>query len=387
MVCSIKIIMRVYLDNAATTPLTNLVKEDIIDVMNKYHGNPSSIHFHGRTSRSKIEASRKTIARLINASVGEIFFNSSATEGTNQLLTKSIEDLSVKHLVISPDVHPCILNPAIALSNKNPNVKLSYVKVDNTGKIIAEDLINILKSTNEKTLVSVLYANNELGTINDMNSISNICMDHGALLHCDAVQYIGKRNIDLNKLKVSFLTATGHKFHAPKGIGFIYMNSENIIGSYIKGGAQERNMRAGTENIIGISALATALEESYKLCKERVAHHRALKKYMIDKINQTFNDVIVNGSTDTEQSMDHILNLSFPPSDKAELLMFNLDIAGVCASSGSACSSGIAKDSHVLKAINHPPNRKAIRFSFSHFNTFEEIDFVIEVLKKNVEVD
>ena len=376
---------KVYLDNAATTPLTDVVKNTLVDSIEDLFGNPSSIHHYGRISRSKLEASRRTIANILNTSVGEIFFSSSATESTNHIINKCVLDLNVNRIIVSPAAHPCIINPAIELKKYHPKLKVEFVKVDNRGRVDLNSLNEILNESNEETLVSLMLANNELGTINDFKSISELCDRDNCLLHCDAVQYLGKRPINLQDLKVSFLTGTGHKFHAPKGIGFLYMNNDNLISPFIHGGSQERNIRGGTENLYGILAMASALEDAINHMDTRRNKHRELKYYMVKEVEKHFSNVSINGGNTPEDSMDHILNLSFPPSERSQMLLFNLDIAGICASSGSACSAGIPKDSHVLEAIKHPSERVAIRFSFSHLNTIEEIDYTIKVLKENLD--
>jgi cysteine desulfurase len=375
---------KIYLDNAATTPLTQSVKEVMHDAINNLFGNPSSIHHFGRISRAKIEASRKTIANLLNVSVGEIFFSSSATESTNHLITKSTQDLGIKRIITSPDAHPCILNSAEELS-KSTNVKMSLVKINHRGQVDLLDLEKLLSSENSSTLVTLMLANNEIGTINDFDKISIICKKFNALLHCDAVQYLGKRKLDLEKMQVSFLTGSGHKFHGPKGIGFLYMNNKNIISPFIRGGSQERNVRGGTENLFGIIAMSTALRDAHNHMEERINVHKKLKYHMIHRIQTEFENVLINGYDNPEKSMDHILNVSFALSEKSKMLLFNLDISGISASSGSACSAGIPKDSHVLESIGHPKDRVAIRFSFSHLNSIEEINYTIKVLKENLD--
>lgn len=373
---------RIYLDNASTTPLTDYVKEVLFKSYEDNYGNPSSIHQHGRVSRSLIEQARKKIANTIKASVGEIFFTSSASEANNMILKRSVLDLDVEHFVYSPTEHPCVIKSLETIKLEYPHVQLTRLDVDHKGNISLDQLKQILESTEDTTMVTLMYANNELGTLHDVNAIGRLCLDNQAYFHSDVVQYIGKRDINVNDTYFSFLTSSAHKYHGPKGVGFFYMNSENIINPYIHGGAQERNMRAGTENLHGIIAMAAALEESINKSDERRAHHQSLKYRFIDRLTHEFLDIKINGETDTEKAMDHIVSVSFPPTDRVDMLMFNLDISGVSASSGSACSSGIESDSPVLIAIGHPSDRKTIRFSFSHLTTSDEIDQTIEILKK-----
>lgn len=374
--------MRIYFDNASSTPLTDVVKEELIDGYTNHFGNPSSIHHHGRQSRSLLESARKKIANRLKASVGEIFFTSSATEANNMILKRSIIDLGVTRIISSPTEHHCVLYSLEAILKEHPKVEVIMLDVDQNGSINLDDLEELLQDQDAITMVSLMYVSNELGTIHDIPAISKLCQKHHILLHSDVVQYIGKRPIDVSQTYFSFLTSSAHKYHGPKGVGFFYMNEDNIISPYIHGGAQERNMRAGTENLHGIMAMATALDDACENAQTRAVHHRQLKHHFMDRLSKEFEDIKINGETDIDKSIDHILSVSFPPTDKVDMLMFNLDIGGVSASSGSACSSGIESDSHVLLAIGHPSDRKTIRFSFSHMNTIDEVDTVIELLKR-----
>lgn len=370
---------RVYLDNASTTPLDPRVQTRMIEVMKKHYGNPSSIHHHGRHARSIIEDARKRVANVIKASIGEVFFTSSATEANNMILKNCAEYLGVTHIVSSPTEHHCVLHSLDYLASEH-NIKISLLDVDERGNISLDQLKELI-SGSEKTLVSLMLGNNEIGTMIDLTAVSAICAEsEGTLFHTDSVQAMGKYEIDVNKTPVSFLTGTAHKFHGPKGVGFFYMNDENIIPPFIHGGAQERNMRAGTENVIGIAGMAEALDIAISELTAVSEHVNALRKHFIHRLTSEFDDVDINGNMD-ELRLDHIVSVSFPPTEKADMLMFNLDISGISASSGSACSSGIENDSHVLVAIGHPAERKTIRFSFSKFNVKEEVDHVIEKLK------
>lgn len=364
----------IYLDHAATTPLITPVIEEMTRVMSDHYGNASSIHYHGRQAKTIVEQARKTVALELSASLGEIFFCSTATEAHNMILFQSVNHLGVKRIISSPLEHHCILHTLEHIS-EHSDTEVIYLNVDHQGQLDYDQLATLLNEE-PKTLVSLMYVNNELGNINNIQLVSDLCQEHNALFHCDTVQGIGKLKIDLNETPMAFAAGSAHKFNGPKGVGFFYMNSENIIPPMILGGAQERNMRAGTENVYGISGLATALSYAANERAERAAHIKALNQYFRQKLDEVLVDIKINGTN----QIDNILSVSFPPSEKADLLMFNLDISGISASSGSACSSGIALDSHVLTAINHPTDRKTIRFSFSHLNTMEEIDYVIEKL-------
>ncbi|MFZ1561245.1 MAG: cysteine desulfurase family protein [Saprospiraceae bacterium] len=371
--------MRIYLDNASTTPMLPEVIDYMTEVMHNDFGNPSSIHQHGRKAKSIIENARKTVAKVINASLGEVFFTSSATEANNMILKNAVQDLGVQRIISSPTEHHCILHTLDYLTHHH-KCEVIYLRVDAYGIIDYQQLEDLLSGTSLKTLVSIMHGNNEIGTMSDTIKIGALCHKYSALYHCDAVQTIGKYPIDVQASYISFLSGSAHKFHGPKGVGFVFISNENIITPYIHGGAQERNMRAGTENVTGIAGLAKALEiisDSTDSNKEKIL---SLRKLFKDKLLSEFQDITFNGSQEGD-FLAHVLSVSFPPGPKADMLVMNLDIAGISASSGSACSAGIEEDSHVLVAIGHPAERKTIRFSFSPFNTENEINYTIEKLK------
>lgn len=370
--------MRVYLDNAATTQIDAPVIETMTKVMFEHYGNPSSIHSEGRSSRSLIEGARKIVANCINASIGEVFFTSGGTESNNMAIKCSVRDLGVTRIITSPTEHHCVLHTIESLGANA--VTVEYLDVDSKGRFDLNQLKNILKSSNKKTLVSLMHSNNEIGTMIDLDQIGELCQEHGALFHTDTVQTMGYYPIDVSKGNINFLTGSSHKFHGPKGCGFIYINGDNSLKPFIDGGAQERNMRGGTENIYGIVGLAKALNDSCNNMTERAALMSELKEYFIQKLSKSFNEIQFNGDYNGA-SHYKVLSVSFPLSPKSELLLLNLDIVGVSASGGSACSSGAEKGSHVIEALKGDPTRKSIRFSFSHHNTKEEIDFVIEKLE------
>ncbi len=375
--------MRVYFDNAATTPLDPIVIEAMTKVMRENFGNPSSIHREGRTARSIIEKARKSIANSINASIGEIFFTSGGTESTNMALKCSVRDLGVQRIITSRMEHHCVLHPIESLE-KTHDITLEFVDIDKCGRVDYDQLNILLENSDKKTLVSLMHANNEIGTVADMDKISNICQAHDALYHSDTVQTMGHFPIDVEKTKINFLTGSAHKFHGPKGVGFVYINGDSMIKPYIDGGAQERNMRGGTENFYGIVGLAKALEMAIAGMEERHTHINGLRQYLKDQLTQNFEDIQFNGCQ--ENYLYTVLSVSFPPHPKSDMMMLNLDISGISASGGSACSSGAEKGSHVLESINAAAGRRTIRFSFSHFNTKEEVDFLLEKLKNIIEI-
>ena len=374
--------MRVYFDNAATTPIAPEVVEVMTHALKNLYGNPSSIHADGRMARMAIEDARKTIANSIKASIGEIFFTSGGTESNNMILKNAVRDLGVRRIISSPIEHHCVLNTLESLQ-KTSDIVVNFVKIDEKGRVDLKHLDEILRGSREKTLVSLMHANNEIGTMIDLNAVATVCETHKALFHSDTVQTIGYFPIDVSKTKIHFLTGAAHKFHGPKGVGFAFINTETMIKPFIDGGSQERNMRGGTENVAGIVGMAKALELAYEDIENRVYKITSLRNYLKINLLEIFEDI--QFIENTEGSYHYkVLNVSFPHSPKSELLLFNLDIAGISASGGSACSSGAEGGSHVLDALDIDPSRKCIRFSFSHYNTIEEVDYVIEKLKKVV---
>ena len=370
--------MKVYLDNAATTPMQPQVLELMTKVMKETHGNPSSIHQAGRKARTIIEDARKRVAGHLQASTGEIFFTSSATESNNMILHCSVRDLGVQRIISSPTEHPCVINSLKSITSLF-GIEVDFLSVDKQGNVNLEELDQKLQDNAKKTLVSLMHGNNEIGTMLDLERVSNICVKHDTLLHTDAVQSIGKYPIDLSKTKVNFLSASGHKIYGPKGIGMMYINNENNIEAFIQGGGQERKMRSGTENVYGIAGFAEALDW---LVENREMHYNkveGLRQYFKNKVVEKGLDVHYNGNQD-KNYLSNILSLCIPKSEKSDLIVFNLDIHGICASAGSACSSGVEHDSHVLAAIDAPKDRKTVRFSISHHNTEEEMDYVVDKL-------
>ncbi len=372
--------MRIYFDNAASTPMSDAVLSVMHQHLKASFGNPSSIHADGRKARTVIEQARKTIAGYLNASIGEIFFTSGGSESNNMAIKCAVRDLGIKTIISSPLEHHCVLH-SIANVSKFSEVNVIHTRVDKKGRIDIAHLAELIKENNTGSMVSLMHANNEIGTLANLKEIADLCKEHGVLFHSDTVQTVGKLSIDVAETPISFLTGSGHKFHGPNGVGFIYINSDNIIGPYIDGGAQERNMRAGTENIAGISALAKAFELANVELEPRKQHIEVLRAYLIEQLQANFKDIQFNG--DWEGSFLYtILSVSFPATSKTDLLVFSLDIAGISCSGGSACSSGVEKGSHVMGTLFPDQDRKTIRFSFSHYNTKQEIDILIGKLKE-----
>jgi cysteine desulfurase len=375
--------MKVYLDNAATTPIDKDVVAAMIPVLEKQYGNPSSIHEYGREVRTVIEQARKTVAKLVNVSPSEIFFTSGGTEANNTAITCTIRDLGIKHAITSPIEHHAVLH-TLEEHAKLGNIKLSYVELDEKGKIKLDHLEELLKN-NPRSLVSLMHANNEIGNLLPIKKVGEICAKYDAIFHSDTVQTMGHYAFNLQDLNVHFITCAAHKFHGPKGVGFLYINSKVKIDPFIFGGAQERNMRGGTENVYGIVGLAKALQIANEHLTEHQQYIRGLKEYMVEKLREGIPGVEFNGDT-LGNSLYTVLNVCLPPTDIAEMLLFNLDINGVAASGGSACSSGSEIGSHVLTALKVNPDRPSVRFSFSKYNTKEEIDYAVEKLKEMFEV-
>lgn len=372
--------MRIYFDNAATTAIDPEVFRVMTSVMQEHYGNPSSIHAHGREVRTLIEKSRKTVAQLLKVSPAEIFFTSGGTEADNMAIRKGIMDNGITHAISSPLEHHAVLH-TLQEMEKSGEVSLSMLAVDSKGNVDFSQLEDLLQNS-PRTLVSLMHANNEIGTLLDIERVSELCKQYNALFHCDTVQTMGHYKHDLTKLHIDFLTCAAHKLHGPKGVGFLYINHNVKIKPLLYGGAQERNMRGGTENVYGIVGLAKALEIAYEEMDQHRLHIQGLKSYMIERLSQDIFGVKFNGETDLHKSLYTVLNVCFPEMDMADMLLFNLDIAGISASGGSACSSGSNIGSHVLTAIGASAARPSVRFSFSKYNTKEEVDLVVAKLQE-----
>ena len=372
---------RVFLDNAATTPMAPEIIDLISEMMKTHFANPSSIHSYGRESKIVVERARKTIANILNTSPGSIFFTSGGTEADNMAIKCAIHDHKITHAITSKISHHAVLYPLEDLE-KEGTIKLSYVDIDENGVVDLNHLDELLQA-NPRTFVSIMHANNEIGTIQDINAIGDICKEHKAIFHSDTVQTMAHFPFNMQELNVDFMAASAHKFHGPKGVGFVYISEDIQIKPLLRGGGQERNMRAGTENIYGIAALSKAMEMAYENMEEETTYIKGLKKYMIEKLQSEIEDVQFYGKcTDLDDSLYTVLSCNFPERDDSEMLMFNLDILGVACSGGSACSSGSSKGSHVLTSIVPNSMRPGVRFSFSKYNTKEDIDFTIDKLKE-----
>lgn len=371
--------MSVYLDNAATTPLDPEVLEAMKPFMLEYFGNPSSTHAHGRKVRAAIESARKMVAGILNCTPGEILFTSGGTEADNAILTGAVDTYAIRHIISSPLEHHAVMH-TIGHLQKTHGIGVHHVDLDEKGHIDLNHLEELLQRY-DNALVSLMHANNEIGNLLDIERVSDLTRRYKAYFHSDTVQTIGHYNLDLSKVHVDGVTAAAHKFHGPKGIGFMFLRKDKKIFPFIHGGGQERNMRGGTENVYGIIGLAKALEIAYRDIDEHMRHIKALKFRMIDKLRAAIPGVEFHGDCENEdRSLYTVLNVSLPEADENNMLLFNLDLQGISASGGSACSSGATQGSHVLAALYPGSKRGAVRFSFSKFNTAEEIDFAVDKL-------
>ena len=375
----------IYFDNAATTPLDAEVLDAMLPYMQQHFGNPSSIHATGRKARAAIEKSRKQIAKQLNASLGEIFFTSGGTEANNTILLAAFHDLGVQDFITSPLEHHCILHCLEAMK-KRLNIRVHFVKLTTNGHIDLQDLAQLLEQIEGKKMVSLMHCNNEVGNLLDIDSVAKICEEHKAIFHSDTVQSIGFERLDVQQTKIGFLAGSAHKLHGPKGIGFMYINSDYSIKPLLYGGSQERNMRAGTENVASIVGLGKAVDMAYKALEINRQHILSLKNYLIAQLKEHIENIQFNGDCESEMSSVKIVSAAFPASENTDLLLLNLDIAGICTSGGSACSSGVDIGSHVLEALGVADDLMNIRFSFSKYNTIAEIDILMRKLKEILKV-
>lgn len=372
---------RIYFDNAATTSLDPEVLEAMMPYLTEKFGNPSSIYSYGRETRLAIESARKTVARILNAHPAEIFFTSGGTESSNTAIFSAIKDLGCRHIITSAIEHHATLHTVEYLHCREDEVEVSYVALKSNGHIDMENLEELISRSDKKCLVTLMHANNEIGNMIDIHEVGEICKKYGAVFHSDTVQTVGHFPFDLRNTPVHFITAAGHKFHGPKGVGLLYINENVKVKPYIHGGSQERNMRAGTENLYGIVGFSKALEIATDNYKDQSAYIRSLKIYMMDQLQKHINGVAFNGDP-LGRSLYTVLSASFPKTEKSEMILFNLDINHICASGGSACTSGADQGSHVIRAFNNNPNQVTVRFSFSRQNTKEEIDYVVDKLQE-----
>ena len=369
----------VYLDNAATTPIHPEVVKEMVKVMNEDFGNPSSSHTPGRHAKSLLELSRKAIAKEFNVTSQEILFTSGGTESNNWILRNAVKSLKIERIISSKIEHHAVLQTIEALQYEF-GFAIDYVKVKPNGAIDITHLVELL-SQNQSTLVSLMHVNNETGTILHLETIGRICKQHNAYFHSDTIQSIGKIHLDLQLIPIDFITASAHKFHGPKGVGFIFARKGLAFGQMFFGGEQEKGLRPGTEAIHNIVGMAKALEIS---CHEIETHQKyigELKSYLLEQLAKHFPGFKINGNSDT---LYNIVNFMLPfDESKTAMILFHLDMKGIAVSRGSACQSGSIKPSHVLAEMLSEEELKkpSLRISLSHYNTKEDIDYLIEMLE------
>ena len=374
---------RIYFDNAATTPLDKEVLDAMMPYLANHFGNPSSIYSYGRETRLAIESARKSVAKLLGVKPGTIFFTSGGTESDNTAIEASIRDLGCTHIITSAIEHHAVLHTAEFFA-QDRNITTSFVALKEDGHIdlvSLEDQLAQFSNAGKKCLVTLMHANNEIGVLLPIKKVGELCQKYAAIFHSDCVQTVGHYPINLSELYIHFISAASHKFHGPKGVGILYVNENANIKPFILGGGQERNMRAGTENVYGIVGFAKALEIAMRDYEQASAYIDDLRHYMTDQLKKNFEGVSFNNGPN---SLYTLLSVCFPKTEKSDFLLLNLDINNICASGGSACSSGAEVGSHVMKALNKTDNYATVRFSFSKYNTKEEVDRVVEKLKELV---
>lgn len=371
---------RVYLDNAASTFIEPSVLEAMLPYFQEFQGNPSSSHYHGRIVKNALETARKTISELLNVRPSEIFFTSGGTEADNMAIFGCVEQYDIQHIISSKLEHHAITH-TIEYLEKKGIIQAHWLENDSLGKLNLTQLENLLQQ-HKNVLVVLMHGNNEIGNLLDIETVAILCKTYHAFFLSDTVQTIGHYPIDAKKLDLTFFSAAAHKFHGPKGVGFLYVNQNVKIPCRIHGGSQERNLRAGTENLPGIIGLAKALEISVQQQEKNYQYIKKLKEYFMHKLKQIIPDIAFNG--DVQNSMVSVLNVRFPSSEYDDMLLFQLDIQGISASAGSACTSGSTVGSHVLHALGLSENeiKNSVRFSFSRFNTQQDLDYTLSVLEK-----
>jgi len=367
----------VYLDNAATTALDERVLEAMLPFLRGNYGNPSSVHKHGRQVRASIEKARKSVAHILEVSPGEICFTSGGTEADNMAISGALETFGLKQIISSPLEHHAVLHTSQKCAHQM-GIPIKLVEVDLQGNLNLDHLTTLLQQT-PHSLVSLMHGNNEIGNMSNLEEIGALCRSHGAFFHSDTVQTMGHYVHDLKNLPVDAVVGAAHKFHGPKGVGFLFVRKDKKIRPFLYGGSQERNMRGGTENVYGIIGLAKALELAYQEMASHETHIKGIKRYFINKLVENLPGVKFNGkSGELDASLYTVLNASFPPSEANQgMLLFNLDLGGISVSGGSACSSGATLGSHVLQALGSDPSRESVRFSFSRFTTKDEVDYTL----------
>lgn len=371
--------MRAYLDNAATTPIASEVIETVCTLMKSEFGNPSSTHYFGRQAKAILETSRRSIAKTIHCQPGEIIFTSGGTEADNIAIHTALAN-GVQRIITTKIEHHAVGHTVEHLKNEYKDIVIHFLNVNEYGQINLTELSTLL-SDGIPTLVSLMHANNEIGTLIDLKQVGSICKQYNALFHSDTVQTMGHYPFNLADTPVDFITCAAHKFHGPKGVGFLYCSKALKPQTLIHGGAQERGFRGGTENLHNIAGLSKAIELAYTDLEEHQVYVQGIKSYMLKRLKESFPTLKVNGSENQNEALYTVLNVQLPSHPTSSMLLFTLDLKGVACSGGSACSSGSTKGSHVLEGIGASSELPSVRFSFSRFTTKEEIDFAVEQLQ------
>lgn len=377
--------MKVYLDNAATTPMDPIVLEEMLPFMTTDFGNPSSTHAFGRKTKNALEMARKKVADCLNAEPGEIIFTSGGTEADNMALRCAVMDLGVKRIITSCIEHHAVGHTANHLRD-HFNVKVEMVNLTENGHVDLDHLEELLQDQSKKTIVSLMHGNNEIGNLLPLEEVSKLCKKYCSYLHSDTVQTMGHYRFDLKELDIDFITCAAHKFHGPKGVGFLYINKNTPINYFMSGGSQERGHRGGTENLYGIIGLGKAMEIAHDHMEEHQAQIQEIKTYMKEELLKVVPDLIINGEPEESRSLYTVLSVCFPLSDNSSMLLFNLDINGIAVSGGSACTAGSNQGSHVIAALIKSQDCQPVRFSFGRFTTKEEIDYTLSKIKEMVQV-
>jgi cysteine desulfurase len=372
---------KIYLDNAATTPLSAEVIDAMVNVLKINYGNPSSTHSFGQEAKILIENVRRQVADYLHVSPAEIIFTSCGTESNNMIIKSCVDHLGVERIITSPMEHKCVAESVLDMK-KRKGVEVIYLRPDKNGDFDWKKFDEILKSSEKKTLVTLMHANNEVGNLIDLKKVASICKENKALFHSDTVQSMAHMDLDFSDIPLDFASCSAHKFHGPKGSGFAFIRKASGLKGIISGGSQERTLRGGTENVAGIVGLGKALEISLAHMQQYADHMQGIKNYTIDQLSAKIEGVKFNGRcAESEHSLYTVLSVLLPYKDP--LIGLKLDMKGIAISQGSACSSGAEKSSMVMMMLleeDEMENSTPLRISFSHLTAKEEIDILIAAL-------
>ena len=374
---------RIYLDNAATTPLSEEVIDAMVGVLKNNFGNPSSTHSLGQEAKILIENVRRDVADYLKVSPAEIIFTSCGTESNNMIIKSCVDHLAVERIISSPLEHKCVAETVLVMK-KRRGVEVAYLRPDKKGDFSLEQLEKLLKSSDKKTLVTLMHANNEIGNLIDLKKVAQLCKENNALFHSDTVQSMAHMDLDFSDIPVDFASCSAHKFHGPKGSGFAFIRKASGLKGIITGGPQERSLRAGTENVCGIVGLGKALEIYLKNMDSYANHIKEIKQYTIDQLSEKIQGVKFNGrSAEMDNSLYTVLSVLLPFKDP--MIGLKLDMKGIAISQGSACSSGASKPSMVMMMVVNEEEidqTTPLRVSFSHFTTKQDIDALVNALEE-----